>query len=337
MFLAYVRRGIVWPVTALALMAIAACSQASSVSQPASLLVQDNLQGPEVAGAHPSMAVGVVVANFQGESVSTFAFHASGNTPPLTSINGTNTGLDNPVGVSVSGTNYYVTNSSNNTVLVFPSTANGNVAPSATISCGGLDQPRFEAFDKHGNLFVANLGNNTISVFRPGASGCVSGNRIIGGTKTGLDQPAGMLISNGTLFVSNFVGNTITEYLAGASGNVKPKAAIAGGSTTLSGPYGLATDGSGLLFVANNHGHSILVFAKGVSGNVAPQQNVSGGFTGLNYPSGIAVYNQKMYVTDDLADNRIYVFASNANGDVSPLRTIEGPATGLDFPVGLAI
>jgi DNA-binding beta-propeller fold protein YncE len=75
--------------------------------------------------------------------VTVYAKNANGNAAPIQTISGSNTGLNQPFGISVKGTAMYVTNESANTVTVYSASANGNVAPTRTIggSNTGLNGP----------------------------------------------------------------------------------------------------------------------------------------------------------------------------------------------------
>jgi len=80
-------------------------------------------------------------------SVNIYAAGTTGNVAPSTTISGANTGLSNPNGITVDpeGNIYVVSNTFGGTdvgfILVFPASATGNVAPSATITGAttGLD------------------------------------------------------------------------------------------------------------------------------------------------------------------------------------------------------
>lgn len=68
------------------------------------------------------------------DSVSVYAAGEHGNTPPIQTISGSNTGLEGPISVAVDAErNIYVSNYLNNSITVYAGGATGNVAPMRTI------------------------------------------------------------------------------------------------------------------------------------------------------------------------------------------------------------
>jgi len=110
--------------------------------------------------------------------------------------------------------------------------SNGNVAPVATISCGGLNLPDGAAVDSLGNLYVANLQGDSISIFPSRANGCVKASHIRG-RRTQLSHPAGAMISGSQLFITNTGTHSITVYPTSARGDVRPSRKIEGSNTGL--------------------------------------------------------------------------------------------------------
>jgi len=116
------------------------------------------------------------------DSLLVFAAHAGGNAQPMQTISGANTLLSNQadgyeqgIAVDTSG-NVWVPNmnGTGDYITVYANSANGNVAPIATIGLGdngsseNLKQPTGVAFDSHGNLYVSNLSiPGTVDVFSP--------------------------------------------------------------------------------------------------------------------------------------------------------------------------
>lgn len=76
----------------------------------------------------------VNAANYLSATVTVYAAGADGNVPPIQTITGSNTGLNDPRSIAVdAGRNMYVANSQGNSVTVYSADANGNVAPIRTI------------------------------------------------------------------------------------------------------------------------------------------------------------------------------------------------------------
>jgi len=67
--------------------------------------------------------------------IEVYAAGSSGTTPPIATISGSNTGLNNPQGIAVdSQGNIYVANNSGASITEYAAGSNGNVSPIATIS-----------------------------------------------------------------------------------------------------------------------------------------------------------------------------------------------------------
>jgi sugar lactone lactonase YvrE len=98
------------------------------------------------------------VANYgtgaaNNSSVTVFASGAHGNATPIATIKGDSTGLDQPVGIGLDAAGrIYVASSANNShqyrITVYAHTANGNVAPLATVAGNstGLSVPSHLSF-----------------------------------------------------------------------------------------------------------------------------------------------------------------------------------------------
>ncbi|HUO06367.1 MAG TPA: choice-of-anchor D domain-containing protein [Candidatus Binataceae bacterium] len=222
-------------------------------------------------------------------SITVYSANANGNASPIATINGSNTGLNNPQGVALDSVgNIYVANSIGGaagagSITIYPAGSNGNMAPSATISGSttGMDQPSGIALDEKGNIYVANTGggeshHGSVTVYRGGSSGDAAPIANISGTATGLRDPEGLAIdSSGNLYAANFNGNSVTVYSAGSSGNAAPIATIGGKGAKLAEPTGIALDLNGVIYVTNQGvrdlgPYSITVHPAGANGNVAP-------------------------------------------------------------------
>ena len=231
-------------------------------------------------------------------------------------------------------------------VRVFPISASGNVAPTATISgamtglVGALDMAR----DGAGNIYVSD-NTPSIRVFAPTASGNVAPTRVIAGPATTLSTPIGMgFDAAGNLYVADFSGGggvgSIALFAAGANGNIAPIATISGASTGLNGAEGLALDGSGRIWVVNQNAPNVEAFAPGSNGNVAPAITIAGVNTGMTLatrPGYLALDSAGNIYVSIFAANTINVFAASASGNVAPIRSISGASTSLTFPLGVLV
>ncbi len=141
-------------------------------------------------------------------------------------------------------------------VAVYPSTANGSVAPTRWItgSSTGIVQDVSIAVDTAGNIYVASADANgvtgSIGVFTSSANGNAAPSRTItypNGIIFGVavDSNLNIYASEETFISSNSVTNAkIVQYAAGASGNATPVRTISGGATGISYLGAVATDTS---------------------------------------------------------------------------------------------
>jgi sugar lactone lactonase YvrE len=136
-------------------------------------------------------------------SVTVYAPDAQGNVAPVQTISGPNTGLSFPYAVAIDANgNIYVTNSrfGPGSVTVFAAGASGNADPIQTIKGPntGLYYPSGIALEASGTIYLGNgcACNNTssIEIFTNGARGNAKPARVISGSTTKLESPAGIAI-----------------------------------------------------------------------------------------------------------------------------------------------
>ena len=193
---------------------------------------------------------------------------ASGDTAPIKTLIGGNTGLDGPQRVAFdSRNNMYVANYSSDSVTMYNAGwAGGNTAPVKTLVGGntGLNMPSDLAFDSDDNLYVSNVDaggpsdpEDTVNVFAAGwADGDTAPIAFLRGPDTGLDEPLGLAIGgNGKIYIANVEGDSVTVYgdftTWAADGNTVPLKTLSGAETGLDGPWGIAFDANGNMYVAN--------------------------------------------------------------------------------------
>lgn len=146
------------------------------------------------------------VSNFGGESVNVYAPGANGNVAPVQEITGPNTGLYKATGVAVDGKGRIYVSSvqpgspSGCCVTVFAKNANGDATPIQKISgaYSGLTTPNGIGLDANDNIYVTQYPGNSatasVAVFKKGTNGDVPPIRMIVGSKTGIDGPAGIIV-----------------------------------------------------------------------------------------------------------------------------------------------
>jgi sugar lactone lactonase YvrE len=244
----------------------------------------------------------------------------------------------------------YVTQAGN--VELFPLNANGNVAPSITISANpAFSDARSSAFDASGNIYIADAAGESVLVFSANASGTTGPVDTITGAATGLGFPRGIALdSQGNIYVSNS-GDTnnsnvvsVTVYAAGAAANVSPTAVISGAATGFSSPNGIALDTHGTIYVVNESGNanlsssgSVTAYAANATGNASPTVTISGAATGLAEPQSLALDTAGNIYVSNKSGNSVTVYSPGATGNAPPTKTISGAATGLISPNGIAL
>jgi DNA-binding beta-propeller fold protein YncE len=301
--------------------------------------------------AVPAGAVDVMfIANVNAHTVSVHSQTASGNTPPLGSIAGANTGLNSPASplgpvLDVGRNELFVPTSFGLSVNVYQLPALGNVLPIRALGgpATGLTNPFAAALDLTNNeLFVVNSSLPAILVYPRTASGNTAPLRTLSGAATGLNGPQAVALdlTNNELFVGNFDGGTVTVYSRTASGNTAPLRTL-----QTFGPGALALDlANNELFVANFFSNTVSVFSRTASGVTPPLRTLGGPATGLDRPRGLAINfaRDELFVVNfanvgDLGTSTVTVFSRAASGNTAPLRTLAGPATGLSNSIGIAL
>jgi hypothetical protein len=291
-------------------------------------------------------------------SVTMYRLPFAGDTAPLTTIEGTETGLSWPDGVAVNGArDLYVANGSTSSrVLEFAPGANGNVSPIGSIqgSKTQLFDPVGIAIDGSGDIWVFNFGG-TITEYPPGSTGNVAPEHEINvwdpqyscGMVSNLPQSIA-IDTSGNLWVD--CGSMVLEYAPGATNGADPEAVITGRQTGLASipdyccgyAGGLVVDGSGNIFVANEgtsaQAPSITSYAPGSSGDVEPTSKISGPATDLPGDPGEPGWNAgELYLAGGSSSGpAVDEYPAGASGDIAPTDVLSGSATGLNDPSALA-
>ncbi len=288
-------------------------------------------------------ATRLVVTDVVNNAVLTFPATANGSVAPTYSLTGGSTTLSQPEGFFINNahTAMWVGNynsGSNGTITKYALTANGNVAPSATLGGGTttLEGPAGIYVASNGTIYVADYDNDSVDVFSAGTT-TQAPVRQISGNLTGLSAvPTGLwLDASGNIWVGT-KGSSILEFAAGATGNVAPINTITGANTGLSYVMGIMFDSHGNLWAATIDISSIEEFAPGATGNATPVRAITGANTLLEEPNGLAVDGAGYIYVGDYSAAAVYVFAPSANGNVAPIQTIPANGTtGINKPIGV--
>jgi hypothetical protein len=225
---------------------------------PAATIMGSNtkLLDPEGIGIDPIHG-NIYVQSLNGPSgnpsILVFAAGSNGNVSPAEVIEGSKTGLTDPVNLTFDGgANIYDVDVAN-FINVYAAGTTGNKRPARKIKGGltKLNLPFGVTVDSSSNVYGANNGggDSSITVYASGATGNVAPIQRIKGKKTQLTDLHGVAVdasrniygSNGAGEVRSCSGcNFIAVYASGATGNVAPIRMIAGTNTGLDGPSGLA-------------------------------------------------------------------------------------------------
>ncbi len=311
------------------------------------------------------------VTNATLDTISIFAPGADVNPPPIATIRGGNAQLNWPEGIALdSSGKIYIANSGVapdfvGSITAYATNADGNVAPSATISGAktGLRDCSAIALDSSGRIYVADGGGKfpgSVNVYPAGGHGDIAPIAVIGGSKTGLSSPTGVALdSKGRIYVTNTSkdpsSSAVEVYPAGSNGDVAPIATINGDQTELGNPQGVALDSNDNIFVTNDglisSGRevsplpydSVNVYPAGSNGDVAPAVLIRGGMTGFNSPEGIALDAKgNIYVANTGLWNgypgTVTIYPPARSGNVKPLAIIRGgPDTEISRPMAIAL
>jgi hypothetical protein len=185
------------------------------------------------------------------DSILVFPRTGNGLLTPTRTIVGPQTGLSGITGLysvavdPAAGEIYAAVNGPNAAILVFSSTANGNVAPIRTISgsATGLQFVYSVVVDvAHDELMVTDYGSAAIRFFARTASGNVPPKRSIIGGNTGLHQSRGAtLLGDLEVLVSNSPpAQGVLAFPRSGSGNIAPTRTLGGPATLLGGAEAIA-------------------------------------------------------------------------------------------------
>ncbi len=303
---------------------------------------------PPPDGGTGSQAAGIYVA--VRDSVLVFPLSANGNTAPLRTITGAQTGLSQPIGVAMdSQGNLYVANRGGSTVTVYAPMANGNVAPLRTLTATTMGAPEGLAMAVGDDLFVAACpscgetpGGDTAVFHFP--AGATTNDFVIEGANTDLSSPVGIALGDVVpasgqqpLYVANSFGGDVVTFSPGATGNATPLATFNPGDETQI--QSLAYGSNTLLLGDPNVG--VTLFPTNASGNATPSSSLVP--SGFEYPGGVFVDVSVSPPTVYLADwevNALYVIHTAGtlpNLSIESVVTISGGATGLDEPLGVLV
>lgn len=263
-------------------------------------------------------------------------------TEPKRIVQGLDTGMEFNCGLYVdpkTGDVYSVNNDTQDSMVIFPRDAKGNVKPKRKLHTPhGTYGIAVDEEDEE--IYMTVEHQNSIVVYNKYAEGEDKPLREIKGIRTELADPHGITIDkkNNLLYVANhgsritedvigsgrFSDPSITVYSLKSQGNVAPIRIIQGDKTGLNWPAALSVhEERGEIYVANDAADSMLVFRVSDQGNVAPTREVRGPRTQIKNPTGVFVdaKNKEVWLSN-MGNHRATVFPIAANGNTAPSRVI---------------
>ncbi len=289
-------------------------------------------------------------------------FNRMDNTPPNMKftepkrlLGGSKTKLEFNCGLYIdpkTGDVYSVNNDTTDLLIVFPHSAQGDMAPTRELHTphGTYGISVDEAAQE---LYLTVEHSNSIVVYPKMAKGEEKPLRTIQGSKTLLADPHGVGLDtkDGWMFVTNhgnyrsgpepspgkFLPASINVYPLKGSGDLAPLRSIQGPKTQLDWPAQAWVDEEhGEVYVANDGADSILVFKATDDGDVAPSRVIRGAKTQIKNPTGVFLdtKHDELWVSN-MGNHRATVFERTANGDAAPKRAIRSaPADKLAMAIG---
>lgn len=219
-----------------------------------------------------------------------FAAGATGTPTPLRTVLGSQTGLNNPSGITLdSAGNIYVTTytaggSTANSIVEFAPNADGNVAPLRTISGAltGLNDPAGIAVDTNGNIYVADFSANMVSIFGATANGNVLPTRTFATVappgQIALDSSNNIYLA---LYSSNGAYGAVNVFPSTATGTPTPTRVVGGQALGSDFLMGMALDSKNNLYTvytkigSTSQTYGIATFSPTASGNATPNSVVT--------------------------------------------------------------
>jgi hypothetical protein len=152
---------------------------------------------PPIGVLHIAIANGEIYATDFGSAVRVYPVNADGSATAIRTISGPATRLQGVSGIAVHDDEIFVANRTAtdifNEILVFPATANGDVAPLRMIRFPGLQGiDQIAIFEDE--IYVATLGDPSVHVFPIDANGDGPPIRSITGPRTQLSPLAGVAV-----------------------------------------------------------------------------------------------------------------------------------------------
>ena len=245
------------------------------------------LTGPSAIAVDPSGNIYVVNEGANAAvPVLIFAPGSSGNVAPAAMLSGSNTQIEQPLGIAIDhdGLIYVSQVFPTAKIAVFAAGSTGNTSPLRVIS--GLTTPTAMAFDANNNLYLGTSGN--IVEFAAGANGNaapIATINVNSDSSAAIDS-AGRIITGSP----SPCGPGIQIFAAGANGNAAPVQTM---NPAIPCTSAFVVDSANNIYALSGSAdpalQGISVFPSTASGNTAPARQINVPATILNGASSIAI------------------------------------------------
>lgn len=303
------------------------------------------------------------------DRITKYAAGSSGDAAPVAEINGADTKLYSPSGLTVdSSGNIYVTNPGSilyaankspvvlavDTITVYSAGSTGNIAPVRTISGNltRLSSLSGIAVDSSGNIYASSLGvegsnGGGILIFAPGANGNVAPAASIDGDCANLTTTGPIALdANANLYVGGYdkIVFFVHNDLFPGKGEVRcmqPAFQISGPKTGIKEITGIAVDSVGDIFVTDSESNSVSAFQSGYNGNLEPSATIATA-TDIFEPTGVALDSSgRIYVAngnrDRAVSDTVTIYAPGSNAATPPIGSIAGDKAQISSPFAVAV
>lgn len=255
-----------------------------------------------------------------------------------------------PPGPPASSGAMFITDFTNNSVLVYGQNANCGSCNQARLIQGsstGIFHPIGIALDSSGTIYVANEGSSGNSITEYPGQG--KGNIAPSFTIPSLASPYGVAVDAAkNVYVANSaLGGGTPSVQIFPPGSKVASNTISGAATGLHTPGFVTLDASGDIWVGDQSGNSIQEFpplSSNPNGNIAPIATLGGNNTAISSPQGIAFDSAgRLYVAINNPTfnsfDAVLVFQGLTAGtnNIAPVNAICGAGTGVNNPTGIAI
>lgn len=295
------------------------------------------LYGPSALAIDPNGNIYVADSHFS--VIFVYPPGSNGNAIPSAEIQGSDSGLNVPIGITLDSKNNIYAVNKGNSVTIYPAGSDGTVTPS-TVIASGPSAPIGIALDAAGNIYVSDSSAlfgftdpGRIFIYPPDSNATTAPT----GTISALAQFLAGLAADpsGDIWVANvgesIVGGSILYFPAGSTGGDPPGDAEFGSS--LQSPVGIGIDSNKNVYVANTQANSIQAYAPISPGNWILVATISGSNTGIATPVGVALdANANIYVSNPNV-NTITVYSAGSSGNVPPIAVL----TNVPNPNGIAL